>query len=138
MGGRWVSLATVATVSVLGMAAAMADYSFDNPDEYLADAVDWRPWHDVLRRNAIDSDLLSDCVAALERCPKRYRGVATLIIVMSVMNGFRAELLGRILGVNGHFVVRGYDGNLQRHDEVHAQVKSLAGVIASVSQPLGV
>jgi lipoprotein-releasing system permease protein len=30
-------------------------------------------------------------------------GVATLIIVMSVMNGFRAELLGRILGLNGHF-----------------------------------
>ena len=29
-------------------------------------------------------------------------GVATLIIVMSVMNGFRAELLGRILGLNGH------------------------------------
>lgn len=29
-------------------------------------------------------------------------GVATLIIVMSVMNGFRAELLGRILGINGH------------------------------------
>ncbi|MBP5398938.1 MAG: lipoprotein-releasing ABC transporter permease subunit [Alphaproteobacteria bacterium] len=29
-------------------------------------------------------------------------GVATLIIVMSVMNGFRSELLGRILGINGH------------------------------------
>jgi lipoprotein-releasing system permease protein len=29
-------------------------------------------------------------------------GVATLIIVMAVMNGFRAELLGRILGLNGH------------------------------------
>ena len=29
-------------------------------------------------------------------------GVATLIIVMSVMNGFRAELVGRILGLNGH------------------------------------
>ena len=29
-------------------------------------------------------------------------GVATLIIVMSVMNGFRAELIGRILGLNGH------------------------------------
>ena len=32
-------------------------------------------------------------------------GVATLIIVMSVMNGFRAELVGRILGLNGHFAV---------------------------------
>ena len=34
-------------------------------------------------------------------------GVATLIIVMSVMNGFRAELLGRILGFNGHITVYG-------------------------------
>ncbi|MFT5489020.1 MAG: lipoprotein-releasing system permease protein, partial [Alphaproteobacteria bacterium] len=32
-------------------------------------------------------------------------GVATLIIVMSVMNGFRAELLDRILGLNGHMGV---------------------------------
>lgn len=33
-------------------------------------------------------------------------GVATLIIVMSVMNGFRAELLGRILGLNGHIMIQ--------------------------------
>ena len=32
-------------------------------------------------------------------------GVATLIIVMSVMNGFRTELLTRILGLNGHITV---------------------------------
>ncbi|NBQ82896.1 MAG: lipoprotein-releasing system transmembrane subunit LolC, partial [Alphaproteobacteria bacterium] len=32
-------------------------------------------------------------------------GVATLIIVMSVMNGFRVELVGRILGLNGHLAV---------------------------------
>ena len=31
-------------------------------------------------------------------------GVATLIVVMAVMNGFRAELLMRILGINGHMV----------------------------------
>jgi lipoprotein-releasing system permease protein len=33
-------------------------------------------------------------------------GVATLIIVMAVMNGFRQELIGRILGLNGHLSVR--------------------------------
>lgn len=32
-------------------------------------------------------------------------GVGVLIVVMSVMNGFRAELLGRLLGINGHFTV---------------------------------
>src|SRR2546426_12141320 len=33
-------------------------------------------------------------------------GVATLIIVMAVMNGFRKELLGKILGLNGHLLVQ--------------------------------
>ena len=37
-------------------------------------------------------------------------GVAALIIVMSVMNGFRAELFDKIVGLNGHAVVQGYDG----------------------------
>ena len=39
-------------------------------------------------------------------------GVATLIIVMSVMNGFRAELLGRIMGVNAHVAITGYGAPL--------------------------
>ena len=39
-------------------------------------------------------------------------GVAALIIVMSVMNGFRAELFDKIVGLNGHAVVQGYDGQL--------------------------
>ena len=41
-------------------------------------------------------------------------GVATLIIVMSVMNGFRAELLGRILGLNGHLIVQSITGSIPR------------------------
>ena len=45
-------------------------------------------------------------------------GVATLIIVMSVMNGFRAELLGRILGLNGHLEVSAPRGNLGNYDEI--------------------
>ena len=38
-------------------------------------------------------------------------GVATLIIVMSVMNGFRAELVDRILGLNGHVAIYSTEGN---------------------------
>ena len=36
-------------------------------------------------------------------------GVATLIIVMSVMNGFRTELISKFLGVNGHMKIEKYD-----------------------------
>ena len=40
-------------------------------------------------------------------------GVATLIVVMAVMNGFRAELLTRILGINGHLIVQPVDTPLE-------------------------
>ena len=36
-------------------------------------------------------------------------GVAALIIVMSVMNGFRAELFDKIVGLNGHAIIQGYE-----------------------------
>ena len=39
--------------------------------------------------------------------------MATLIIVMAVMNGFRQELLGRILGVNGHLTVQSQVGPIE-------------------------
>src|ERR1700761_8123314 len=39
-------------------------------------------------------------------------GVAALIVVMSVMNGFRAELFAKTTELNGHAVVQGYDGKL--------------------------
>jgi lipoprotein-releasing system permease protein len=57
-------------------------------------------------------------------------GVATLIIVMSVMNGFRAELLGRILGFGGHINVYAAQGNLGDYDAFAAQVKNLPGITA--------
>ena len=55
-------------------------------------------------------------------------GVATLIIVMAVMNGFRADLLERILGVGGHAVVRPYGGAFQSQQEVVDRLVQLDGV----------
>jgi lipoprotein-releasing system permease protein len=57
-------------------------------------------------------------------------GVATLIIVMSVMNGFRAELLDRILGLNGHMGVYSLTNQpLRDFDRVATEIKKLDGVI---------
>jgi lipoprotein-releasing system permease protein len=65
-------------------------------------------------------------------------GVATLIIVMSVMNGFRAELLGRILGINGHLAIVGTNGApLTEFDRLIEQVKKVPGVVAIVPQVEG-
>jgi lipoprotein-releasing system permease protein len=55
-------------------------------------------------------------------------GVATLIVVMAVMNGFRAELLSRILGVNGHLVVQPIDTPLEDYDAVAHRINGVAGV----------
>lgn len=55
-------------------------------------------------------------------------GVAALIIVMSVMNGFRGELLTRILGVNGHVIMQPIDTPLTDYDEVAKRVAGVAGV----------
>lgn len=55
-------------------------------------------------------------------------GVATLIIVMSVMNGFRAELTSKILGMNGHIVLTGISVDMPEFDEVANFVRSIDGV----------
>lgn len=55
-------------------------------------------------------------------------GVATLIIVMAVMNGFRTELLGKILGINGHVVVQPLDGPLTDFAEVADRLAKVEGV----------
>ena len=55
-------------------------------------------------------------------------GVATLIIVMSVMNGFRHELLGKMLGLQGHVVVQGTEGGLPNFDIVAARMRAVPGV----------
>ena len=60
-------------------------------------------------------------------------GVATLIIVMSVMNGFKAELMGRILGLNGHLgVYPVYGPSLENYDELKEKVKVLPSVAAVI------
>ncbi|MEM9279919.1 MAG: lipoprotein-releasing ABC transporter permease subunit [Pseudomonadota bacterium] len=55
-------------------------------------------------------------------------GVATLIVVMSVMNGFRTELLDRILGLNGHIIVNPIDGPLSDYAELSEKLKLANGV----------
>ncbi|WP_439814486.1 lipoprotein-releasing ABC transporter permease subunit [Zavarzinia sp. CC-PAN008] len=55
-------------------------------------------------------------------------GVATLIIVMAVMNGFRAELLGRVLGLNGHMVITGAAAPLTDYDAIATRVRAVPGV----------
>ena len=51
-------------------------------------------------------------------------GVAALVIVMSVMNGFRAELFDKIVGLNGHAVVQGYNGQLRDWREILAAARA--------------
>lgn len=55
-------------------------------------------------------------------------GVAALIIVMAVMNGFRAELLDRILGLNGHIIVQASDTPLTDYDELTKRIAGVEGV----------
>ena len=55
-------------------------------------------------------------------------GVATLIVVMAVMNGFRAELLTRILGINGHLIISPVDMPLEDYAEVAGRINGVPGV----------
>lgn len=62
-------------------------------------------------------------------------GVATLIIVMAVMNGFRQELIGRIVGLNGHVNVYAVSGPLFDYDFIAqnvAQIPNVRGVYPSI------
>src|SRR6266481_7711012 len=56
-------------------------------------------------------------------------GVATLIIVMAVMNGFRKELLDKILGLNGHLLIQPIDSPLTDYAEVADRISRVPGVI---------
>ncbi len=55
-------------------------------------------------------------------------GVAILIIVMSVMNGFRAELVSKIVGVNGHLMVMSRLNDFQDYREIADRIRAVPGV----------
>ena len=66
-------------------------------------------------------------------------GVAALIIVMSVMNGFRAELFDKVVGLNGHAVIQGYGGRLDNWRPILEAARRTPGVVdanALIEQPL--
>ncbi len=66
-------------------------------------------------------------------------GVAALVIVMSVMNGFRAELFDKIVGLNGHAIIQAYGGRLENWQQVLKEVKATPGVVSAsplIEQPL--
>ena len=56
-------------------------------------------------------------------------GVATLIIVMAVMNGFRQELIGRVLGLNGHLSVIGSSGPIGEYDDLVERLRTVDVVV---------
>jgi lipoprotein-releasing system permease protein len=56
-------------------------------------------------------------------------GVATLIIVMAVMNGFRKELLGKILGLNGHLLVQPLETPLNDWEQVADRLSKVPGIL---------
>ncbi|WEK46863.1 MAG: lipoprotein-releasing ABC transporter permease subunit [Candidatus Andeanibacterium colombiense] len=66
-------------------------------------------------------------------------GVWALVVVMSVMNGFRGELLDKIVGLNGHAVINAYGGRLENWQGVLQEVRKTPGVVRAsplIEQPL--
>ena len=66
-------------------------------------------------------------------------GVAALVVVMSVMNGFRAELFEKSVGLNGHAVIQGYGGRLPQWQAIAEAARTTPGVTSAtplIEQPL--
>jgi lipoprotein-releasing system permease protein len=66
-------------------------------------------------------------------------GVAALIVVMSVMNGFRTELFDKVVGLNGHAVIQGFGGRLENWQQIADTAKKTKGVTSAlplIEQPL--
>jgi lipoprotein-releasing system permease protein len=65
--------------------------------------------------------------------------VAMLVIVMSVMNGFRAELIDKITGLNGHAIIQGYNNRIENWQQVLDDARKTEGVVRAsplIEQPL--
>jgi lipoprotein-releasing system permease protein len=65
--------------------------------------------------------------------------VALLVIVMSVMNGFRGEMFDKIVGVNGHAIIQAYGGRLENWQQVLQETRATPGVTRAsplIEQPL--
>ena len=65
--------------------------------------------------------------------------VAMLVVVMSVMNGFRAELLDKIVGLNGHAIVQAYGGRMDDWENILQEVRQTPSVVRAsplIEQPL--
>lgn len=58
-------------------------------------------------------------------------GVMALVVVLSVMNGFRADLMSKILGVNSHLLVLNFEGAFKDYKEVGTKIGEVEGVVAS-------
>ena len=59
-------------------------------------------------------------------------GVATLIIVMAVMNGFRKDLFAKIMGLNGHVIVHKIGGPFDDYADIAAKIRQVPGVVTAM------
>jgi lipoprotein-releasing system permease protein len=60
-----------------------------------------------------------------------FLGVAALIIVLAVMNGFETDLRNKILGINSHIVLMEYDGGMKNYPQVIKNIENVPGVMAA-------
>lgn len=60
-----------------------------------------------------------------------FLGVAALIIVLAVMNGFETDLRNKILGINSHIVLMKFSGAMKDYPKIMSEIKDVDGVVAS-------